>query len=230
MSRILVTGIFVLCALSTLVVAIHSSTDAIGQPTTTLLAIAAHDILKVGVIAAFSVFVAIRQDPARHSRRPLAFGACAAAIIAIVLIGAPETSDGPARIVVGDSMTALWAAWTLISVLALGRCFGVLPEARGLVQRGPYRIVRHPVYLGEFGMCAGFLIAAPTALNLACGAAFAAAQAIRMRLEEDALLDEFPEYAEYAATTPRLIPYRRGATAGSVRTPAVTAPAKSTTL
>jgi protein-S-isoprenylcysteine O-methyltransferase Ste14 len=229
MSRIIVTGIFVVCALSTLVVAVHSAADAFAERSTTLFAIAIHDILKLGVIAAFSVFVAIRKDPARHSRRPVAFAACAAAIIAVVLIGAPASSDSAARIVVGDVMTAVWAAWTLVAVLALGKCFGVLPEARGLVQRGPYRLVRHPVYLGEFGMCAGFVIAAPTALNLACAAAFIAAQAVRMRLEEEALEDEYPEYAEYAATTPRLIPHPRRARVASRGISPIPAPAKTPT-
>lgn len=38
---------------------------------------------------------------------------------------------------------AVWALW------CLGRSFGIAPADRGLVQRGPYRLVRHPMYLGE---------------------------------------------------------------------------------
>ena len=37
-------------------------------------------------------------------------------------------------------------------------------------------------------------------------AIFVCAQAIRMRLEELALVAEFPEYAAYAAATPRILP------------------------
>jgi protein-S-isoprenylcysteine O-methyltransferase Ste14 len=96
----------------------------------------------------------------------------------------------------------------LASVLALGRCFGVLPEARGLVTRGPYRVVRHPVYLGELGAAAGLVAGAPDRWNLAAMAAFVSAQFVRMRLEERALQREFPEYAAYAAGTPRLLPRR----------------------
>jgi Flp pilus assembly pilin Flp len=50
------------------------------------------------------------------------------------------------------------------------------------------------------------LIASSSARNLAAGAVFAGAQLLRMRLEERALLREFPEYAEYAARTPRVVP------------------------
>ena len=98
--------------------------------------------------------------------------------------------------------------WALkLSVLALGRCFGVLPEARGLVTRGPYRLVRHPVYLGEIAACVGLLLAAFSVWNVGCFVVLCAAQWVRMGLEERALEDTFPEYAAYAARTPRLIPW-----------------------
>jgi protein-S-isoprenylcysteine O-methyltransferase Ste14 len=39
---------------------------------------------------------------------------------------------------------------SLASLLALGRSFGVRPALRSLVTRGPYRLVRHPLYLSYF--------------------------------------------------------------------------------
>ena len=46
----------------------------------------------------------------------------------------------------------------------------------------------------------------PSLRNLGVAAVFVGAQAVRMRLEELALAEEFPEYAGYAAETPRIVP------------------------
>jgi protein-S-isoprenylcysteine O-methyltransferase Ste14 len=170
---------------------------------------ALYDVLRLGVIASFGVFIALRGPSARPSRDPIAFAACAAAVVSLVSLQAPGRSFPAGEVLAGDVIATISCLWQLVAVLALGRCFGFLPEARGLVTRGPYRLVRHPVYLGELGACAGLIVAAPSSWNLGCGVAFAAAQAVRMRLEEQTLIAEFPSYSAYAATTPRLIPRLR---------------------
>ena len=53
----------------------------------------------------------------------------------------------------------LGAVLTIWSLICLGRCFSVLPACRGVVSRGPYRWVRHPVYLGELVMLFGCAMA-----------------------------------------------------------------------
>ena len=47
----------------------------------------------------------------------------------------------------GLLLVTLAACLSLASLLSLGRRFGVYPALRGLVTRGPYRLMRHPMYL-----------------------------------------------------------------------------------
>jgi protein-S-isoprenylcysteine O-methyltransferase Ste14 len=205
-SRLLVTGLLALLALAAGIQALGEIRAALDDPALRSWAVAGYSLLKTGVVAAFSVFVLVREPSRRPSRDPVAFAACATAIVAVVVLQRPSDSAATALVLAGELVTLVSFGWLLVSVLALGRCFGVLPEVRGLVTRGPYRLIRHPVYLGELGACAGLVLASPTVWNFGVAAAFALAQATRMRLEERALLDAFSEYADYAARTPRLVP------------------------
>ena len=47
----------------------------------------------------------------------------------------------------GLALLMLAAGLSLVSLLVMGRRFGVRPALRGLVKSGPYRFVRHPMYL-----------------------------------------------------------------------------------
>jgi protein-S-isoprenylcysteine O-methyltransferase Ste14 len=179
---------------------------ALAQQSTRSWLLVVYGLLRTCVFLAFAVFTVGRGAPRRHSRSPLAFLACAAALGTVLAFGDPAPNTPEAVLLAGEALTLASCTWLLTSVLFLGRCFGVLPEARGLVTRGPYRLVRHPVYLGEIGACVGLAVAAPSVANAVAVAAVIAAQTVRMHLEERALSDAFPEYASYASRTPRLIP------------------------
>jgi protein-S-isoprenylcysteine O-methyltransferase Ste14 len=53
----------------------------------------------------------------------------------------------PAWPACGLVLITLAAFLSFASLLSLGRWFGVWPALRGLTTRGPYRLVRHPMYL-----------------------------------------------------------------------------------
>lgn len=205
-SRLLVTGVFALLAAATGKEAVGAWLEAASLGSLHGWAVVSYAVLKLAIVLAFSVFVFTRDPARRPSRDPLAFAACAAAVGAVVLLRRPGASADTGLVLFGELIAVAACVWLLVAVLALGRCFGVLPEVRGLVTDGPYRFVRHPVYLGELGACAGLVVAAPSLWNLGVAAVFVGAQAIRMRLEELALAAEFPEYAAYAAQTPRIVP------------------------
>jgi protein-S-isoprenylcysteine O-methyltransferase Ste14 len=205
-NRGLVGATFALFTLATLALAVEHAGDAIAESSARAWLIAGFWVLKTGVVAAFSWAVLRRAPAKRPAREPVAFAACTAAILGAVALRGPEGAASTGMLIAGDAVALLSCAFLLASVLALGTCFGVLPEARGLVTRGPYGLVRHPVYLGELGACAGLVMGAPTTWNLSAAGVLLGAQLVRMRLEERALEQEFPEYATYAARTPRLLP------------------------
>ena len=62
----------------------------------------------------------------------------------IYLRWAPGDPAWPAG---GLVLVTLGACLSLASLLSLGRRFGVFPALRSLATRGPYRLVRHPMYL-----------------------------------------------------------------------------------
>src|SRR5260370_2062449 len=49
--------------------------------------------------------------------------------------------------------------------LYMGRSFGLLPANRGVITTGPFRLVRHPIYLGLFILTVGYVMAYPHVLN-----------------------------------------------------------------
>jgi protein-S-isoprenylcysteine O-methyltransferase Ste14 len=199
MRRTLVKLAFVVMAASAVAVAVRAvRVDPAAH--------AATSVLRALVAVAFAAAVARRVPARRRTTEPLAYAACFVAVISLLLISPPGDGAPAARVLAGDLVALAGIGWLLASALALGTCFGVLPEARGLVTRGPYGLVRHPVYLGELVAAAGLLLASPTWVNAGLALVFAVAQLVRMRLEEAELVRVFPAYRAYAAAVPRLVP------------------------
>jgi protein-S-isoprenylcysteine O-methyltransferase Ste14 len=106
-----------------------------------------------------------------------------------------------------DILMIVGTAGAAVALARLGRCFGIFPEARGLVTGGPYRLVRHPMYLFEFVAFLGLVLPATSPLSLPLYTVFVAMQLVRMHYEERILTTTFPEvYPAYCQRTARLIP------------------------
>lgn len=99
------------------------------------------------------------------------------------------------------------------AIAALGQFWSMhveVREAHRFVQDGPFRLVRHPVYLSMFLEL--------VSITLVCGAfftmtliplAFVPILLLRLRLEETALVEKFGQaYQEYRRSTPALFPWK----------------------
>ena len=112
----------------------------------------------------------------------------------------PEAALASNLVVLVATLGSIWA------VVWLGRSFSILPQARALVTSGPYRFVRHPLYLTEFVAIFGLAWQFALPWSLLIWATAAAAQFPRMYYEEQVLSATLPDYADYAAKTARLVP------------------------
>ena len=160
-------------------------------------------VLGAALWTMFAVLVNIRPAPLRRGRSVVGVAAALIAQLAFLLIGLVAGSSGSgALLVAGDLMLGAGLLFAIASVAFLGRCFGVLPDVRGLVTRGPYRLVRHPLYLGELTAALGIVVGAQRwAPALAAWLVCLGLQLVRTKYEERSLRAEFPEYARYAART-----------------------------
>jgi protein-S-isoprenylcysteine O-methyltransferase Ste14 len=81
-----------------------------------------------------------------------------------------------------------------------------MPEARELVITGPYRLVRHPLYLAEAIATIGSVIQFLSVWTVVLLALQLMFQLRRIENEEVILTKAFPHYAVYKQTIARLIP------------------------
>jgi protein-S-isoprenylcysteine O-methyltransferase Ste14 len=96
----------------------------------------------------------------------------------------------------GEGIQVTGISLQVAAKLWLGRSFGLVPAHRGLVLGGPYKIVRHPMYLGYFLNHMGYLACSYSTRNLVVYAMLYAIQVARIAQEEKLLRND-PKYAEY---------------------------------
>lgn len=83
-------------------------------------------------------------------------------------------------------------------------------EHHELIRRGPYGIVRHPIYTGMFGMLIASSLAQGHLLGLVIASVvYYLGTVMRIRSEEKLLREQFGrEYDKYASEVPAFIPIR----------------------
>lgn len=101
----------------------------------------------------------------------------------------------------------LGAALAIPGLIVRALASGYVEKNEQLATSGPYAYTRHPLYLGSLMLAAAFAVAARSWwIVLAMAVIVIAIYLPVIRAEEVYLAGRFPEYSEYAARVPRLLP------------------------
>jgi protein-S-isoprenylcysteine O-methyltransferase len=139
--------------------------------------------------------------------------AVVAAIGVSAAVPAAAIPTGAARwlFAFGLALMAAGLALRWYAIAVLGAAFTVMVGTRAdqrLVERGPYRWVRHPSYTGGLLTVLGIVLCCTNLLCLLTLLLPIAGHAYRMRVEEEALLESHGDaYRAYMHRTRRLFPF-----------------------
>ncbi len=193
---------------------------------------AAADVLLAAAwlaLAADNLRLARRERAARAGREavdgaPRWQGAARVALLALLLAGAAlleHRSGGrlafhPVAAAAGLALAAAGLALHVRARRALGARWSTGVGVRAgheVVTRGPYAIVRHPLYLGVLLLAAGTVLAHCSLATLCIAAGLVGGMALKIPAEERALRAACGErWTRYAAEVPALLPSPGGLT------------------
>ena len=118
----------------------------------------------------------------------------------------PQAPLPPSLTLLSAATSLVGSALIVFTVLHLGRSFSIAPQARELVTRGPYSLVRHPLYAAEEIALIGVAMHVVWYTAVPFLLVHLALQLKRMNYEEQLLGEVFPRYGAYASRTARWIP------------------------
>jgi len=208
-SRMLVGGFFALCAVTYLKHAMASlhgmdlAHPTLGQSANVVSVLAL--MFFMGLVA---YLYAVRLPPLTKFAGWLP--AAAAVLGSFTTFGLlllhPRMDLAPSTRLVSSGLIIAGNIFAIYSLRYLGRSFSILPQGRRLVTGGPYRFIRHPVYLAEAIATMGAMINFLSFPAFALVVAQLFCQLLRMHFEEKVLATAFPEYEEYRRHTKRVLP------------------------
>ena len=164
----------------------------------------------------------LRKPVARRPHRGRQLATTALLIVGYILLfarpfatigplAAPITPQLPALGQVGLTMDLAGVALAIWARLTLGRNWsGISTVQRGheLVQRGPYAVVRHPIYTGLLAAMIGTALTIGRVASYFGAVCGLAAILIRVSNEDALMAGEFPAaHRDYRARTKALIPF-----------------------
>ena len=139
-------------------------------------------------------------------------------LILVVFLGprtVPGLPDWPAplarvSVVAGAVISLAGLALLLAGLFRLGPNLTPLPYPTSratLIQTGPYRLVRHPMYAGGIALAYGWALFVRGWLTLAYATVLFLFLEVKATREERWLVDRFPDYPDYQRRVRKLVPF-----------------------
>jgi protein-S-isoprenylcysteine O-methyltransferase Ste14 len=158
------------------------------------------DVPRVALLVQGLVFIGtmvIRKTPVRVSTNPwLWLLTFVETYWVILLFAVMRRGQRIAPYWASGSLATLGAVLMIWARLSLGRSIGLVPALRSLVTHGPYRYVRHPIYLAGSLIFVANMLSAYSPRNLAILALGIFWFALKSVVEESFLRSD-PRYADY---------------------------------
>ncbi len=141
------------------------------------------------------ILTVVRRRAQHVDRSPVAAIVTTLSLVGPLLL---RVSDRDALL--PDAVTAAISAGgfglVVVGKVSLGRSFGIVPANRGVVVRGPYTLVRHPIYTGYLITHVAFLLAHSTPWNVTVWLIADSALIVRALIEERVLRGDL-QYRAY---------------------------------
>jgi protein-S-isoprenylcysteine O-methyltransferase Ste14 len=128
------------------------------------------------------------------------------AILLILLTGPLWTNSLPLLLM--ESVGLFLGLWAIIAIRLPN--LHILPDVRhnaSLVQSGPYRLIRHPMYSALLLFTAAVVLDTFSWLRLVLWLALLVNLVLKLHYEEQLLRAHHPTYVSYQGQTKRLIPW-----------------------
>ncbi|XXT19537.1 methyltransferase [Sorangium sp. So ce429] len=165
------------------------------------------DVLWAAATVLLVVFTLRRSAPRSVTRGPMAITATLGCYLipSCFEIGEPPSSE---VVWISFSLAGAAALIQLWAVLSLRTSFSLLPAARELVQAGPYRYLRHPMYFSYLVVVTAAVVYTPAWRNVGLALLAYGALLARAVLEEREMSRHSRRYARYrAAARWRFVPW-----------------------
>jgi len=146
----------------------------------------------------FAVLFVCRRNSTAVTDNPKDWMVTVATVLLSFMLRVTATENVPA-LMASRALQAVGITIIIISLLSLGRSFGLIPANRGIKTRGLYTYVRHPLYSGEMLFYLGFTVGNASLANILLTLTIFVGLHLRARAEER-LLQKDDVYTHYLRT------------------------------